>query len=434
MEQFLEEARKVCQEAEVFFVTHKSTPVSFEANRLKSLETNETRGIALRIVKDGRIGFAASNNLEDVKGLVDRAVEVAPFGAEAKFTLPSSNSYPSVEVYDPEVEAVTVEQMVELGQSLVDGVRKHTPEILCDAGVTQSVTEVNIINSRGGQTGYKKSVFGLGLEGTLIRGTDMLFVGDGQSSCRPITEHHSILKKVHDQLDMAKETAHAPSGEVPVIFTPHGVAAALLSPLSMAFNGKTVLQGASPLVGKLGQKLCDDRFSLWDDATLNYRPGSRPCDDEGVPTQRIPLIERGVVGSFLYDLQTAAQAKAQSTGSASRGMGSLPSPSTSLLIIDEGDVSYEDMLSDVKEGLVVERLLGVGQSNVLGGDFSGNVLLGYKVEQGRVVGRVKNTMISGNVYEALNNLVAIGKEGEWVGGSLRLPPLYCRNISVSRKE
>ena len=153
-----------------------------------------------------------------------------------------------------------------------------------------------------------------------------------------------------------------------------------------------------------------------------------------MPTRVTPLIDKGVASNFIYDLKTAAQAGAETTGNAARGSGSLPSPSTSVISIAEGDMTFDEMVADMKEGLVVERFLGAGQTNILAGDYSGNVLLGYKVENGQIVGRVKNSMLSGNVYETLNNLIAIGSEARWRGGSLRTPALYCADVSVARTE
>ena len=82
----------------------------------------------------------------------------------------------------------------------------------------------------------------------------------------------------------------------------------------------------------------------------------------------------------------------------------------------------------------MERLLGAGQSNILGGEFNANVLLGYKVEAGKVVGRVKDCMVSGNVYHALSNLVGIGSEGRWVGGGLYTPAIGCAQVGVATKS
>ena len=142
---------------------------------------------------------------------------------------------------------------------------------------------------------------------------------------------------------------------------------------------------------------------------------------------------KGTVKQSLYDLQTAARAKTQSTGNGSRNHGGLPSPSPSAFTIAPGNTTFEEMVQDIKEGLVIEQLMGAEQGNILGGDFSGNVLLGYKVENGKIVGRVKNTMVSGNVYQVLKEITAIGNKARWVGSFLQTPHLYLPSLSVASK-
>src|SRR5207247_2051266 len=115
-----------------------------------------------------------------------------------------------------------------------------------------------------------------------------------------------------------------PEGALPVVCTPAGLAALLL-PVTQALSGKAVLQGISPLAGKVGQGgVFDAAFSLSDDATCVGRPASRPIDDECVPSRVTRLVERGVVQRFIYDLETAARAKAQSPGHGQRGIFGKP--------------------------------------------------------------------------------------------------------------
>ncbi len=432
MENILAQAKKAAEEADVFTISSEETQVQFESNRLKHIQSKQSNTVALRIIKQGRIGFALTTELRDGQSLVDNAVETAQFGMSAKFVLPILASYPRIEVFDPDVESVSIEKMVRLGEELITAVIDHTPGIICEAWITKAVLSVRIINSSGGQANYRKSVFGLGIEGTLIRDTDMLFVGESESSCHPISESGGIAELVLKQLELAKGRASAPCQSVPVIFTPNGVASALIPPLMAAFNGKMVLEGASPIGNKIGQMVFDKTLSLRDDPTVVYRPHSRPCDDEGVPSQCTPLIEEGAVANFLYDLQTAALVDTKSSGNGSRGAG-LPTPSPSAFIIAPGSASLDDMVSDMKEGLIIEQLMGAGQGNILGGDFSGNVLLGYKVESGKIVGRVKDTMVTGNVYQVLKEIAAVGSEDKWVGGFLSTPPLYCPSLSVASK-
>lgn len=432
LEKLLSLAERNARQAEVFYSSVKETPVIFEANRLKQLQTNESALVALRIVRDGRVGFSTATTLADMESLVNRAVEVSQFGAPARFDLPGRQAYSEVAIHDPEVDRYDIERMVALGEDMISKVRGHTRAIQCDASVDKGTASVWLLNSRGAEACFEKSFFGVTLEGNLIRDTDMLFVGDSESSCHPIREVDLLVSSVIRQLDLSQKQATVSTGRLPVIFTPHGVASAVVAPLSVAFNGRMVLQGVSPLVNKIGERVFSDKLCLWDDGTIDYRPRSRPCDDEGVYSRRLDLVQGGIIGEFLYDLQTAAFMGVESTGSGDRG-GGLPAPSISSLVFGTGNASFDDMIKELKEGLVVEQLMGAAQTNVLGGDFSGNVLLGYKVENGRIVGRVKDTVVSGNIYDALNRVVAVGVEGRWVG-TVFTPAILCSDLAVGSRS
>jgi PmbA protein len=432
MEQILALARRQAEAAEVFEISTEETQAHFEANRLKQLQTNQSTSLALRLIRKGRVGYAIATGSSNARALVAAALETAAFGTEAKFELPGTQEYPRVGVFDAKVSSVPTKDMIARGEAMIAAVTAHTPGILCEAGVSRGVISVRLLNSAGGQTEYHKSFFSMSIWGTLIEGTDMLYVGESDSSCHPLSDTKKVTDVVLHQLDLAKNRAKSPTRQLPVIFTPNGVTH-LMAPLMSAFNGKTVFEGASPLGNKVGQLVFDKNFSLRDDPLVAYRPSSRPCDDEGVPSQRTPLASHGVVKNFLYDLQTAGLAGKKSTGNGSRGRGSLPSPAPSALVVNPGKTTFDDMVADIKEGLVVEYLMGAEQGNILGGDFSGNVLLGFKIENGKIVGRIKDTMVHGNVYKILKDIPAIGSESKWVSGFLHTPPIYCQGLSVSSK-
>jgi PmbA protein len=104
MEEILELARKVAEEAEVFKVVSEETPVHFEANHLKSIQSKQSSSYSLRIIKDGKLGYAAASGAIDPAKLVDIAVETAQFGMPARFQFPSDRNFPQIEVLDEEVE------------------------------------------------------------------------------------------------------------------------------------------------------------------------------------------------------------------------------------------------------------------------------------------------------------------------------------------
>ncbi|XUX00665.1 MAG: TldD/PmbA family protein [Dehalogenimonas sp.] len=430
-EQLLEKAARVAQQADVFIVDNEETPVHFEANKLKSLQTRQSSSVALRIIRDGRLGFAVSTRPDDNEKLLEMAVETSKFGQAVDFELPTRSAYPGVDTFDEAVLKVPTAKMVELGEKMITAVTSRYPDVLCDGGVETAQVSARVMNSRGVDTRYRKTVMGFGVQGTWVRGTDMLFVGDDLDDCHVIDNPDEVIQNTLTQLERAIKNVTVRSGDLPVIFTPSGVVSAFIPALASAFNGKLVLEGASPLAGRLGEVAFDKKLSIYDDATIPMRPTSHPCDDEGVPSRRTALIENGRVANFYYDLKTAAKAGKQSTGNGSRGRGGAPSPSINALVVDPGIVSFDSLLADIKEGLVVEYLMGAEQGNVLGGDFSGNVLLGYKVENGKIVGRVKDTVLAGNVYKLLSN-ITIASDARWQGGVFT-PSIFCPAVPVAAK-
>lgn len=443
-EEVLNSAKKIAETAEVFELSTQEIPVSFEANKLKQIQSKESYSLALRIIKGGRIGFASTNgtctllshrgkNKEVVNNLLNMAIETSQFGFLSNFNFSPPNVFPKVSIYDPQVEKISMEEMLGLGNLLIKRVKQCAPDILCDVEVNRGASSIYIINTQGGEASYTKSFFGISIEGILTNDTDMLFVGDSEVSCHASQEFNSVADRVISQLEMARKKATTSSKLLPVIFTPRGVASTFRGPLALAFNGKTNLEGISPLSNRLGESIFNKTLSLYDDATADYCLGSSPCDDEGVPSQQTMLISEGIVENFIYDLQTAASAGSKSTGNGKRIGAGIPKPRMNFLVIKEGTTSFKDMISDIKEGLLIEQLMGAEQGNILGGDFGGNVLLGYKIENGEIIGRVKDTMISGNIYQVLKQPIEIGSVARDVDGKIKTPHLYCPCLSVSAK-
>ncbi len=127
----MERAKKIAEAAEVFVVTSEETPVQFEANRLKHIQSRQSQIVALRIIRKGKVGYSVTTNPDNIFSLVDSAVETAEFGVKAGFELPALNSYPRVDTYDPDVEAVPLERMIALGEEMIAAVRGSAADFVC---------------------------------------------------------------------------------------------------------------------------------------------------------------------------------------------------------------------------------------------------------------------------------------------------------------
>ncbi len=425
----LERALKAAGAAEVYQHSSSNTPVEFKANKLKTLETKDSRSLTLRVIHDGRIGIASTSKFEDPDWVVEAAVAAAEFGPKAEYEFPRPTGNPEVDVFDGRTPAYPVERMVETGREIVDRLLEHEGELNIDVGLDKEV-ERTMIAGEGGELAYKRTSFGGSVSANLVRGSDVLDIYSFQVDCGPDFDVDRVEEEITRKLELAKVTASVGVGTMPVVLTPMAFMMTVGPALGAGFNGKMVEQGASPLAGKIGEKLFDERLSIADDATLYRSPQSCPFDDEGVPTSRVPLVEEGLVTNFLFDLQTAGKVGASSTGN---GYGATPSPRGSATVVRGGEGTLEELIADIEEGILADYLLGGGQSNVLRGDFGGNLLLGYKIEKGEIVGRLKDTLISGNTYELLANIGRIGGRCEWVGGRLYAPPMVLEGVTVSTK-
>ena len=421
----IEKAMRKAQGAQASLGQSESTNVSFEDDKLKSAGVTQSTGMRVKVIVDGKIGSSHTTDTDDVDGVVARALEAAAFGSPAHFEYPGPQEGPDVEVYDDAVVPVTKEEMVRIGEEMMALVKAYRTDILVSAGVGKSVSKSQFANSAGMEFTAETTSFGVGVNGQWIRGTDILLAGHGFGWKKRDIDHPAIAGKVIELLKMAEKIVPIDSGAMPVIFTPEGANVLLLA-LKLGFNGKNVFLGSSPLAGKLREKIAHEAFSITDNPLLHYASGSAKYDGEGVPHQVTPLIEGGVLRNFLYDLDTAGRAGTKTTGN---GVGCNPTN----LVIKEGDTPYEEMVKNTKEGLIVHNVLGLGQGNPLSGEFSVNVQLGYKIEKGEVVGRVKDVMLAGNSYDAIKDIAAIGDKAEWAGGSVLTPAIQVARLSVVAK-
>ena len=412
-----------------------SRTVQFEANQAKNVSTRQSSGHALRLIsRDGRVGFASTTDGSRVEELVDRASDAAEYGAEALFELPGQSSYPSVESSDARVSDIAADEMLQVGGDVIARVLAEFPEALCDVHVTTVRHEQRIVNSAGASIESLGTQHGVSVGAEIISETDMLSVWDGISSGAKLLDSDvdAVVERLLANLRNSQRIVSAPVGDdIPVVFTPPGFAGSLLPPLLSGFSGTNVATGSSPLIDRWGEKAFDDRVTIYDDPLRPFTSGTRSTDDEGVAARRIDFITDGVIGSPFLDLQTAAKCDMEPNGCGLRGLSTTPSPATSFVSMMPGDTAPDAMIGDVERGIVVQQLLGAGQGNQLGGEFRANLSLGFLIESGEIAGRVKDTMISGNVYEVLNRVDAISSDTQLVWGSRELPTLRCTGVEVA---
>jgi len=432
-ERVLALARKKAEAAEVLFQESEESPVVFRANHLHSMETKFTTGLGLRIVKDGRIGFSCTTDMNKTEELVENAALSAKYGQKAAFAFPKKPEKVEVEVLSPEVKGVRPEAFVESGEKVISTLLSEVPEIKCDAKLVKSTARFRLLNSAGLHKRLERTLSHFEIEGLVVGEDGLLWIYKGKSSRKLVLPDRKTAIKLAERVKLARRIVNLPSKPLPVLFAAEAMPN-LWFALVMGVNGKTAQKGASPLVGKIGERLLDERVAITDDPTLDWGVGSSPWDDEGVKSRKNVLFDKGVFQGFLYDLQTAGLAGTMSTGNARRSFSTQPYPSVTNLVVKPGTDKIDNLINGMNEGVLIYNVIGGGQSNLLAGDFSLNIGLGFKIEKGKIAGRVKDVMVSGNVYALLkNNLLALSKETEWVD-AIKTPSALFKDVSLAAKS
>jgi len=217
------------------------------------------------------------------------------------------------------------------------------------------------------------------------------------------------------------------STRVPLIFDPQ-MARSLLDQVFEAVSGDSIYRGASFLQGKLGEKIAGDNVTVIDDGTLPGGFGTSPFDDEGVPTQRTVVIEKGVLKSYLLNTYTARKLSLKTTGNASRSLAGSPAIGNGNFFLEKGGRSPRQIIAGVKQGLYVTEMLGHG-GNLVTGDFSQGAS-GQWIENGEFAYPVEEITVAGNLKDMLNNIAEIGDDLEF-RSSMAAPTLRIEGMTIA---
>jgi PmbA protein len=205
-----------------------------------------------------------------------------------------------------------------------------------------------------------------------------------------------------------------PSTRVPVVLDPM-VAGSVLHEIFNAANGDAIYRKASFLAGKLGEKIAGDNITVIDDGTMPGGFGTSPFDGEGVPSRRTPVIEKGVLKSYLLNTYTARKLGLQTTGNAARGLAGNPGISSGNFFLQPGARTPREIIADVRQGFYVTEFMGFGV-NLVTGDFSQGAS-GLWIENGELAFPVEEVTVAGNLKEMLNHISEIGNDLEFRGAT-----------------
>ena len=379
--------------------------------KTEKLERSESYDLGLRVLIGRRQAIVSSNERDPAQfaGLVERAIAMAKAVPEDPYCGLAeppqiAHSWPDLDLVDP--QEPSPEQLIERAAAAEDAARA-VPGVTNSEGAEAGWgrSQVALVASNGFAGGYASS--GHSVSAAVLAGT-----GTGMERDYDYTTaiHAADLRDPGEVGQEAGQRAVRRLGarkvqtcQVPVVYDPR-IASSLLRHLLGAISGPAVARGTSFLKGKLGQRIFPTGISVIDDPHRRRGLRSKPFDGEGIAPRRRAIIEDGVLTTWLLDLASARQLKLATTGHASRGTSSPPSPAPTNLWLEPGPVTAQELIGDIPTGFYVTELMGMGVNGVTG-DYSRGAA-GFWIEDGEIAYPVSEVTVAGNLKEMFGRIVA----------------------------
>lgn len=427
------------EQVEAFVYRSTNTEVRAYNGEVEQLTSAVSAGAGVRVVADGRQGFAYAGSLDMdlvAEALAEARDNAGAAGHEPWVGLPEPDGVVPVEVdrWHEELEGLAVEAKVLSALDLERRALAADPRVksVRTASWSDGRLEVALANSLGVSAQEKATSCSLSVN-LVARDGDESRTGYGLTAARRPSELDPE-RAAADAVDRAVRLLGAlkpRSAHLPVVFEPQ-VSTQLLRLIGSALSGESVLKGTSLFADRLGEEVAAGMFTLVDDPTKSEAWGAAATDDEGLASRPNVLIDGGVLRGFLYDTTSARRAGTTSTASATRGgFRSPPGVGVRALFAQPGPLSRDEVLAQVGQGLLVQSLTGLHSGvNLVSGDFSVGAE-GLLIEGGALGTPVKQVTIASSIQRMLQGVVAVGADIEWLPSSAAGLTLAIGEMSMS---
>ena len=398
--------------ADAMYVGDGATSVSVRLGKLEDIGRAEGEEIGIRVFVGNRSASVSSSDLTvaALREAAERAVAMArlapedPYAGLAPAELLASGALPDLDIHDD--TQISAAELKERAAAAEDAARSVPGVTNSEGGGASAGLVVTALATSTGFRGGKRST-SHGLSASVLAGTG----GDMQRdyawhSARYLADVESaeaIGRRAGERAVARLNPLKLASAAMPVVFD-RRVSASLLGHLVGAITGSAIARGTSFLKDKLGQAILPAGLSIIDDPLRPRGLRSRAFDGEGLPAQRTAIISQGVLTNWLMDSASARQLGLAPTGHASRGTSGPPGAGTSNLHLEGGTATPAELIADIKQGIYVTELIGMGV-NGLTGDYSRGAS-GFLIENGEITRPVAEITIAGNLVAMFANLAA----------------------------
>ena len=434
----LEHARKHGATAgDVLVATGESFSTGVRLKEVEKVQQSQEKRMGVRLFVDQRSAITSTADFtrETLFSLIEETIALAKATAADEFSgLPAADMlakvFPNLDLYDS-VSNLSPEEKVALAREAEAVALSADPRITNSEGAEFSSGDHEVLyaNSLGFLGKYRTSSYSLTVVPVASHNGAMQrdYWYSSHRKFDKLESPTAIGKKAAERTLRRLGGRRVKTQEAPVVFDPQ-MAASLLRHLAAAISGSALYRKTSFLLGRLGEKIAAGGIWVDDDAHIPSALGSKPFDGEGLPTRRTPVVEDGVLTSYLLDTYSARKLGMQSTGSASRSFSDAPSAGTTNFFLKPGTTPPEEIIRSVRSGLYVTELSGFGVNPVTG-DYSRGVT-GLWIENGELTYPVEEITIAGNLLDMFKQIEVVGNDLD-LRSTVAAPTLKIARMTVA---
>lgn len=415
-------------ELEIFTQDISNQRVSFSANKLKQAELTQTAGISIRVIKNKKVGLSSGYGNLNIESLILKAIENSKYSPETELKLPSDSHCSSLNSKNIDNEKLN-QTFKDSGEEIVKAVLAEAPNVLVDVSFDLSTSKEKVENANNLLCESSNDIYSFSVNIRETNESDFIEIFTANAD-KNLPNHKIYTEELIRNYKYSKKHAKAKNGQYPILYTCKA-AKELLGIVEAALNGKMIVEKSSPWVDKVGKQVLSKLITITQKPDFGYM--ARKSDDEGVSVKDMSLIKDGVLENFYFDLSTSSKSKGEfkSTGNGFRtSVSSQVEPSLLNMIVNEGKRSINEIIKSIDYGLIVDQTMG-GLSTNISGDMSVNIDTGFLIEKGEIIGRVKDTMISGNIYTALNNIIEVSNKSDFYWSNVYNPDMLISGLTIS---
>jgi len=407
----------------VYAVEGKDLKVNREKNALKDF-------FAIRVIKNHRAGTSTCSQIEQIPEAFQKALNIAEITEPDEcLSLPLPSQTQSVKVFDENLCSIATflpDLLINMQRAAFYDKRVKK---LRNAEITITVDEKAILNSEG--LLCSQPFTSISAHMIAIAEDEDQQMGWAYTSERFLKnlQVENIGKEAASKAIRLLNSKKIKSFKGMVLFDPY-VAGEFVELISQSLSGENYLLGRSIFSGKMGEKVINEKLDILDDGTIPERFGSTPFDAEGVPTSKKILIQKGRLSLIMHNTYTANRTKMISTGNAVRTERGITVGPTNLYIdTEEAKLPPDELIREIERGIYVIEVMGMHTANPVSGDFSVGIS-GIYIEKGEMKYPVRETVISGNLLQLFQNIVALGTDLHFYG-NIGSPTLLVEGIDIS---